>query len=46
MHEELKYLPLLDSARDEVATKLSLGVDPSRILNGKTMYAYYYKYVK
>ena len=44
-HDQLKYLPLPDSAREEDATKLSLGVDPSHILNGIVKYGYYYKYV-
>ena len=36
-HGELKYLPLPGSTKEEVATKLSLGVNPSRILNGKVI---------
>ena len=37
-HSELKYLPLPGSAKEEVATKLSLGVNPSCILNSKAAY--------
>lgn len=36
-HGELKYLPLPMSTKEEVAMKLSLGVPPTRILNGKCM---------
>ena len=32
---ELNYLPLPGSIKEEVATTLSLGVNPSRILSGK-----------
>jgi len=38
---ELNYLPLLDCIK-EVATKLSLSVNPSRILSGKAFYHNYY----
>jgi len=31
---EINYLPLPASTKEEVATKLSLGVNPSRILRG------------
>jgi len=33
--EELHNLPLPASSKEEVAMKLSLGVNPSRILSGK-----------
>ena len=36
-HSELKHLPLPASAKDNVATKLSLGVNHSRILDGKAI---------
>ena len=36
-HDELKHLPIPASTKEEVATKLSLGVNPSRILNGKKL---------
>ena len=35
---EIKYLPLPFSTKEEVATKLSLGVNSTRILNGKITY--------
>ena len=34
-HDELKYLPLPAHTKEEVATKLSLGINPPRILHGK-----------
>ena len=37
-HNEIKHLPLPACTREEVATKLSLGVNPTRILNGKITY--------
>ena len=39
---ELNYLPLPDCIKEEVATKLSLGVNPSRILSGKAFNHNYY----
>jgi len=33
---KIKYLPLPASTKEEVAMKLSLGVNPTRILNGIT----------
>ena len=36
-YSELKHLSLPGSAKEEVATKLSLGVNPSRILSGKQL---------
>ena len=36
-HSELKYLPLPGSNKEEIATKLSLGVNPSRILCAKQL---------
>jgi len=40
-HRELNYFPLPDCIK-EVATKLSLGVNPSRILSGNAFYYNYY----
>ena len=37
--DELKHLPLPISTKEEVAMKLSLGVPPTRILNGKCINA-------
>lgn len=37
--DELKHLPLPANTKEEVAMKLSLGVPPACILNGK--YTYY-----
>ena len=36
-HNELRHLPLSVSTKEEVATKLSLGVDTLHILNGKKL---------
>ena len=41
-HCELNYLPLPDCIKEEVATKLSLGVNLSRILSGKAFNHNYY----
>jgi len=42
--EELHNLPLPASSKEEVAMKLSLGVNPTRILSGKhiTIYLNYF----
>ena len=37
--DELKHLPLPISTKEEVAMKLSFGVPPTRILNGKCINA-------
>ena len=39
-HDELKYLPLPARTKEEVATKLSLGINPPRILHGKKYCVY------
>ena len=44
-HNELRHLPLPESTKEEVATKLSLGVNTSRILNGKLLNAYMYMHM-
>ena len=36
-HNELRHLPLPLNTKEEVVTKLSLGVNTSRILNGKKL---------
>ena len=36
-HSELKHLPIPANTKEEVAIKLSLGINPSRILNGKKL---------
>ena len=36
-HSELKHLPIPANTKEEVATKLSLGINPSCILNGKKL---------
>ena len=33
--QELKYLPLPNSTKQDVSTKISLGIPPDRILEGK-----------
>ena len=40
--EELKFLPLPDSTKDEVALKLSQGITTKRILQGTCIYWYVY----
>ena len=35
--DEINYIPLPENAKEEIATKLSLGVNPSRILSGKAI---------
>ena len=39
-HDEIKHLPLPQTTKEEVATKLSLGINPSRILDGKKLRTY------
>ena len=33
--QEVKYLPLPESTKQEVSTKISMGIPPERILHGK-----------
>ena len=33
--QEVKYLPLPESTKQEVSTKISMGIPPERILQGK-----------
>ncbi len=40
--QEIKHLPLPSSIKKEISRKISLGITPQRILQGKEIQYYYY----